>query len=463
MEDYNPNEHKKEELFGKKNEIKENIKEINVFEQENQKDDQTEEGKYNNIIYYDENINFIKDIHSDSDLFEKNTSGAFILCTNENSFNLVKNEILHYVNKNKNNNKAIFNLIISGNNFEKVINFLNENKNFDSYISNYCIYYRDKNDYSHFKDKFPKLHEDIYSKRKEIIHFIYKTSSKDINPYPITKVKTFEDYEDKYKEKHIKISYFYGDLSPRTYQKYFKLIKELIREEENSRPDPIIRGFLQFEIKDDIESLDKLLIREYSKFNYVIGLNRWSVDDQLTYYEPIAYFISRLMFSLNSYANINNMYCKENGKIFFSGVKIPYTSLLPYERAIGKKIFFQTFTSTSEKEKVALSFSGRNNSKKSYMFYLKFSVIYHIINLYKNNWISNGINIQNESLYRNEKEFVFLPFSFYFVKDVKINTFDYTADIYLETIGKKEILEEQIQNGKEIEYNIEENIMKIKK
>ena len=251
MEDDYPNEDKKEE-------------------KENHKDSESEEEKYNNIIYYDENINFIKDIYNDSDLFEKNTPGAFILCTNEKSFDLVKNEILNEANTNNNNNRVAFNLIISGNNFEKVINFLNENKNFDSYIINYCIYSRDKNDYSYLKDKFPKLHVDIYSNKKEIINFICKTSSKDINPYPIKKVKTFEDYEDKYKEKHLKISYFYGDLSPKTYQKYFTLIKELIREEENSRPDSAIRGFSKFEIKDDIEFLDRLIIREYTSLNYVI-------------------------------------------------------------------------------------------------------------------------------------------------------------------------------------------------
>ena len=38
--------------------------------------------KFNNIIYYDENLDFINSVHSDSDYFEKITSGAFILCTN---------------------------------------------------------------------------------------------------------------------------------------------------------------------------------------------------------------------------------------------------------------------------------------------------------------------------------------------------------------------------------------------
>ncbi len=39
---------------------------------------------------------------------------------------------------------------------------------------------------------------------------------------------------------------------------------------------------------------------------------------------------------------------------------------------------------------------------------------------------------------------------------------NYTADIYLETIGKKEILEEKIKLGKEIKYNEKEKIIEIK-
>jgi hypothetical protein len=36
------------------------------------------------------------------------------------------------------------------------------------------------------------------------------------------------------------------------------------------------------------------------------------------------------------------------------------------------------------------------------------------------------------------------------------------ADIYLETIGKNQILEEGMKYGKEIEYNSYENIMQFK-
>ena len=72
-----------------------------------------------------------------------------------------------------------------------------------------------------------------------------------------------------------------------------------------------------------------------------------------------------------------------------------------------------------------------------------------------------GINVQEESAY-DEKEILFQPFSFYFVRKIDINKENYTADIYLETIGKTEILEEKIKKGKKILYNDNSKIMEAK-
>ena len=136
--------------------------------------------------------------------------------------------------------------------------------------------------------------------------------------------------------------------------------------------------------------------------------------------------------------------------------------MLPYERAKGKIIILSAFTSTSEDEFLAKRWAGRDRIKEIYKSKLLFSVVFIIKNIYKNYWISNGINIQEESEYSDEKEISFLPFSFYFVENVVIDLKNYTADIYLETVGKVEVLEEQIKNGKDIEYNKKENIIQVK-
>ena len=91
----------------------------------------------------------------------------------------------------------------------------------------------------------------------------------------------------------------------------------------------------------------------------------------------------------------------------------------------------------------------------------KFSVSFKIKNDYRKNDIPNAINIQSVSG-NYQKDFIFLPFSFFYVEDVKIDNKNYTAEIILKTIWKTEILEKQIINGKNIEYNPYENIIQIK-
>ena len=105
--------------------------------------------------------------------------------------------------------------------------------------------------------------------------------------------------------------------------------------------------------------------------------------------------------------------------------------------------------------------AGRADTKSLYQTNLKFSVVFIIKNCHKKKWISNGVDVQDISQYKKEKEILYQPFSFYYVRDVQVNINEYTADIYLETIGKQEILEEKIRIGKEIKYNEKERKMEI--
>jgi len=212
--------------------------------------------------------------------------------------------------------------------------------------------------------------------------------------------------------------------------------------------------------QNDTDYLDKLLIKEYTKNTLYKDLNKWLLNYNKKFYESVAYFTGRLMYSLNSYAKKNSKYFIENKTTLYRGIKIPYSCLLPYERAIGKIILLTAFTSTSESKSKIIKFSGRNNSAELYKTNQLFSVIFYIKNLWKKNWISNGINVQEESAYK-EKEILFQPFSFYFVSNVKIDLKLYTADIYLETVGKTIILEEGIKKGKGIIYNESTKIIEL--
>ena len=89
-----------------------------------------EEFKISNILYYDENTDKYSDnIYKDSDFFERKTSGTFIFCSNIDSLKFVMEEVM-FINlqpPNKMKNSYLFNLIVTGSKFQKVMDFLIEN------------------------------------------------------------------------------------------------------------------------------------------------------------------------------------------------------------------------------------------------------------------------------------------------------------------------------------------------
>ena len=421
------------------------------------------DNKFNNIIYYDENDKYLSSINEDSDYFERVTPGAFILCTNMDSFKLIKEEILAEV---KNDERMVFNLITTGSQCDKVMAFLNEDPKFKICIKHICVYCMDIEKWGHLKNKYD-LVSDVVKSQKGVFNFIKNLSSENIKSYRVTKLLTLNDYLDKYKDRHFKISQFYGDLTPQTYKENIEKMKSLIDQENkekklyNKDQNKILQGFLTFDLTKDLQILDKLIIKEYTKNTFYGDLNKWLMNTNFNSYEVVAYFTARLMYSLNKYANLEGNYFNLNENELHRGMRIPYSSVLPYERAKGKIILLSAFTSTTEEPKIAENFSGRKNTETLFKTKKRFSVILKIKNYYKKDWISNGVKIESLSQYKKEKEILYQPFSFYYVRDVQIDQQNYKADIYLETIGKQEILEEKIKLGKEIKYNEKEKIMEI--
>ena len=426
----------------------------------------TNEGEevFNNIIYYDENKDFRENVHKDSDFFERITPGAFILCSDMKSLELIKDEVVKQYKREK---KTIFNLITTGRTCDKIMEYLNKNKDLKNCIANACVFCWNLGTWSKLLNKYNNILRGVYNIQTQVAEFIKKYSSKDIKPFPLTKLITLADYNNKYKDRHKKISEFYGNMSVEDYKKHLEEMKKLIKTEAEKnalkkQQDVLLGGFMTFEIKNDLALLNKLIIKEYTKETFYGDLNRWLMNSKMNSYDTIAYFTSRLMYSLNNYGKENKMYYDKDNTTLRRGIKIPYSCLLPYIRAVGKVILLSSFTSTSENEITARNFSGRDDAEKQYKKNNIFSVIYIIHNNYKNNWVSNGINVQNESAYKSEKEILYQPFSFYLVKKVNIDIKNYIADIYLETVGKKEILEEKIKKGKSIEYNKSAQIMEVK-
>ena len=279
----------------------------------------------------------------------------------------------------------------------------------------------------------------------------------------MTKLLTYKDYQNKYKERHFKISQFYGDLKVEQYKNIIKKMKSLTQNNElkKENKNSLLPEFLIFQINKDLEKLDKLIEQEYIKNIFYGDLNKWLINDE-NYYEPFAYLIARLIYKLNKYAKENSKYCNENEKEFYRGVKMIYSDLLSYEREKGKIIILPGFTLTNQDKLLASKYAERDNTHELYKTNLKFSVVFIIRNFYNKKWISNGIDIQIESENKKEKKILYQPFSFFHVRDVQIDIKNYIADIYLDAIGKTEILEEKIREGKEIVFNPKLRIMEAK-
>jgi hypothetical protein len=410
----------------------------------------------------DENIEkHLNYIHIDSDIFERKTSGAFVLCTNIFSLNLVMSEIKKY--NLKYDKRVLFNLIVTGSQFQKVMDNL-ENKKYENFIQNICIYCINIQKYKDLKNKYNKL-IGVYNTQNQVEEFIETVSSTETREFPTLKIVNYNDYKEKYHDRHEKISEFYGDLTKETYNENISKIENYIDlkdpNELRKNKKVILDSLKTFDISKDLDTLDKLIIKEYTKNTFHGDLNRWLMKGKMKDYEPVAYFTSRLMYSLNSYAKKKEKFCNENKKVLHRGAKLYYSCLLTYVRALGKIILLSGFTSTSDSDKVAETWAGRGKENEVYQNSSKFSVVFHITNLHYNNWISNGVDVHDISQYTNEKEVLFQPFSFYKVTNVDFDVKGHKADISLETVGKKEILEMQIKENKEIQYNPQENIMEV--
>ncbi len=404
-----------------------------------------ENPKFNNILYYDENKK-LENVYYDCDNFEENTPGTFIYCNNLESLELIKSDILDKFNENE---KYKFNLITSGNSWEKTICKILKQEDYKKFIMNVCIYCNDKK-YKDLSTEYDIIKNVCYTPGP-VINFIKKYSSTDILPCPFEKVVTYNNYKKNYKQNHKWISSFYDKYDEKAFKENYEELKKLIEEDENAQKlqkskDVLLKSFENFG-NDTEEKLIKIIIKEYTKNTFYKDMNRYLRSLEEKYYLAISYFAGRLMYCLDKYAEKENKYFLKKNKLY-RGIKIPFSEVLPYQRAVDKIIVFTGFTSTSERNDFAEGWAERRESSKD----KQFSVMFYIDNDYYDNKFSNCINVQKIAQY-NEKEILFQAFTFYLVKKVKIDMQKKEADIYLKTIRKTHILEEEMKKGKSFEYD----------
>ena len=391
-----------------------------------------------NILYYDENK------YADCELFEKEISGSFLFVHTMDSLNIVMNYL-----QSKNCHKK-FILLIAGQYSEKVLDYLNNNNYLNLFHS--CLIYTQNKKYHSLQNKY-NLIKGFYGSKKEINNYIIKLPNLGI--FPSIKLLNFKKYSDRYYNFHKIISSHYGSLTQNLYNSAVGILNDYLTSVNCSNKNTLMNALTVFA---NGESNSKLIIKGYTGNDYYRDFNRWLYEYDSLAYEKTSFFLSGLIYSLNLYGKQQNTW--ENKEItLYRGMVLSYIDVLPYEKNLGNIISFPNFTSSSTELSVAESFSRRNSSAQERKNSNIFSVILTIKNNYKTGWVPIAINVRNISEYPSEEERIFQPFNFYKITNVNIKTDDYTADINLETIGRKEILEEKLKNGGKIRYNLKENIM----
>jgi hypothetical protein len=137
---------------------------------------------------------------------------------------------------------------------------------------------------------------------------------------------------------------------------------------------------------------------------------------------------------------------------------VSYLDALSYQIHKGKKICFQGFTSTSTNPDVPWRFKKMKPEK--YDFFMLMEIDHD----WKKDFEALCFDIKEISNSPTEDELLFHPFSFFRIKDVSVNYETHIVRIKLESINKKDILEEKLRddNNKKIHYNKIDKIIEIK-
>ena len=411
----------------------------------------------NNIIYYNDSLNEkVNESFEMIDSLRNKTFGAFILVENEFSMKLVMEEL------KRKDTKSIFNLIMSGTNIDNIIEIINE-----KFIDRVCIFSSSSKKYDSLKNKYPII-KGIFSEEKEIEDFI-NAEKQDGPIYESVKLLTYNDYSLRYNILHKKISHYYENNTEDSFNSAISILQDFLywspelniqsekNEKELSKIELLLKSLQQFK---DISSNEEEIIRVYTKEfgSFYQDFNKWLYTLDPLSYEKISWFIAGIMYSLDNYSIKKGITIPVK---LYRGIKMSYIDLSSYKRCEGQLVTFPSFTSTSADQSIAEQYSYRLMDLQEKKNMGIFSVIIIIDYKFKDGFIPNAIDVSDISDSKIEKERIFPPFSFFKINKVNIDYENYIADIYIDSIGRKEILEKKLKEDKNLFYN-EEGFMEAK-
>jgi hypothetical protein len=364
-----------------------------------------------NILYYDESLKDIKENSDNCALFRMNTKGTFYGCHNLDLFKIVCEKI-------KKSGK-IFILLSSGSSAEKIFNYcINMNQIRECYI--YCSW---KEKYIPLLNKYSKL-KGVYNNFNELKEKLL--TIKEIESHSITSSNLiyFEDYSKIYIKLHYEIIRKYILLKKikseninKTklleqieihFPNFIDVARQLFPDKEEiinffkyntNESEKTIKEV--FNCKDDIESYIRNYTAESFYYKY---LNKFLRQGDFDSFRKLSSHISKFIYLLYEYRKDNIF---SHGKTdLFRKMYISLDEVNNYSYSIGRVICFPSFTSTSIEDGC---FSPT-----------KYNPSDHLVKLIiRQNESKSVVSISNYSKFKSKKEYLFLPFSFFKIVDVR--------------------------------------------
>ena len=364
-----------------------------------------------NILYYDESLRKNEENSDNCTFFQMNTKGTFYGCHTLELFKLVCEKI-------KNSNKK-FILITSGSSAEKIY----ESCRCMEEIREYYIYCFLKNKYIHLLNIYPKL-KGVYDDVNDLINKLYSIEEIKNDTIKSSNLIYFEDYNKTYIKLHNEIirSYLlYKTLKEKNMnendfltfiknedpnfldlaQQLFPDKKEIIDffKKNTNEPESTILDI--FNSNDDIQSY----IHNYTKESfYCYYLNKFLREGDFDSFRILASHISKFIYFLYDYRNNNRI--SNQYSLLYRKMYINPNEIEQYFSSVGRVICYPSFTSTSL-DKDIYEPEKRNPNDELVL-----------IKINQNN-SKSVVEISKLSDYEDEKEYLFLPFSFFKIKYVK--------------------------------------------
>jgi hypothetical protein len=361
-----------------------------------------------NILYYDESLIKSKENNANCSFFKMNTKGTFYGCHHMDLFKYICEQIKKSQKK--------FLLICSGKRSEEILNYC---LNIDA-IKYCCIYCGYKEHYIRLMDKYPKL-KGVYNNFIQLKKRLLSFSSVQIDDtIKSSNLINFKDYNNIYIKLHFEIirKYFlykilktnnkekYLEFAKKKGDYYFKIAKELLYNDENE----LIKYFQQN--TDENLELIKLFVKcNHNINNYVSNytlesfyykyLNKALREGDFDNFKQLSSHISKFIYHLLEFRKQNK---QMNNKILYRYMYLSTEEFNVYTNSINQVICYPSFTSTSLND----NFLPKNMPNKQ--------LVKLLIN--QNN-SKSVVSISKISENPDEKEYLFLPFSFFKIQKVK--------------------------------------------